>query len=590
MSRKISLDQVYENVIVDDFGEIDNKTNDDIVEQKAAVRPIHADWTIVDAFNVINLHAPKSRLGNELFVKCAEAFNYLKEQIGLSAVQSVVVAMLIEEGKEMTTRQMGKVLGLSNLSMMTYHNELEELFTKRWVLHAKIFERGEQEGYRLADGVVKAIRENRVFEAEVLECEDSQRLVEKLAQHFNDGFENTRHNFDDEVYWIYQLVEANETLPLCKEALTLVYSCDIAFFMMAVSNYFKYSDSQDESLTPNEIELVYPITSDFTTRYMQNGSHQLFARGFLQHKCEGGMADTNLYVVSDYVKNELLSDVKPLDSVHNILPTMRGMKSYKEITPKALFYNEKENAQIQRLGCVLSKEQLPIIQERLKAKGMRTGVCVLMHGYPGTGKTATVYELARQTGRNIIEVNVTDFKDKYVGESEAKLKKIFRNYRKLCENCETMPILLLNEGDAILSKRTENVERSIDQMANALQNILLEEMENLKGVMIVTTNLTSNLDKAFERRFIFKIQFEKPSTEVKAHIWQSMIDNLNERDANELASLYDVTGGEIENIARKSTMEYILTGKEADIDMLKSFTREEKLQSHNRKIIGFLTD
>ena len=152
---------------------------------------------------------------------------------------------------------------------------------------------------------------------------------------------------------------------------------------------------------------------------------------------------------------------------------------------------------------------------------------------------------------------------------------------------EVTPILLLNEGDAILSKRIENVEHSTEQMMNTLQNILLEEMENIQGIMIVTTNLTSNLDAAFERRFIFKVKFEKPDTEVKAHIWQSLVDNLDEREAGALAREFDVTGGEIENIARKATMQFVLTGKEVDMDMLRKFTKQEKLESSRRTIVGF---
>ena len=228
-----------------------------------------------------------------------------------------------------------------------------------------------------------------------------------------------------------------------------------------------------------------------------------------------------------------------------------------------------------------------MVQKRLDEQGMRTGICVLMYGEPGTGKTATAYELARQTNRDIIQVQVTDFMDKYVGESESKLKAIFRNYRNCCKNSESKPILLLNEGDAILSKRTSNIERSVDKMSNALQNILLEEMENLDGIMIVTTNMIVNLDSAFERRFIYKIQFNKPGKDVKARIWKSMAEELTEDECVELADMFDISGGEIENITRKATMEYVLTGEKPNVEMLKNFAKEEKLKTSTRPAIGF---
>jgi SpoVK/Ycf46/Vps4 family AAA+-type ATPase len=184
-------------------------------------------------------------------------------------------------------------------------------------------------------------------------------------------------------------------------------------------------------------------------------------------------------------------------------------------------------------------------------------------------------------------VQVTDFKDKFVGESEAKLKKIFNNYRSYCQSCEVAPILLFNEGDAILSKRTTNIERSVDQMSNALQNILLEEMENLEGIMIVTTNLTTNLDSAFERRFIFKVQFDKPDNQNKARIWKSMIEELSDDDSLELAESFDVSGGEIENIARKSIMEYVISGQKPNIKTVKLLAETEKLKTNSRPVVGF---
>jgi len=83
------------------------------------------------------------------------------------------------------------------------------------------------------------------------------------------------------------------------------------------------------------------------------------------------------------------------------------------------------------------------------------------------------------------------------------------------------------------------------------------------------------------------VKFEKPGTEVKSHIWQSLVDTLGEEDADTLAREFDVTGGEIENIARKATMQFVLTGQEVDTDMLRKFAKQEKLESNRRTIVGF---
>ena len=176
----------------------------------------------------------------------------------------------------------------------------------------------------------------------------------------------------------------------------------------------------------------------------------------------------------------------------------------------------------------------------------------------------------------------------WVGESEKNIKAVFSRYRKLVEESEVAPILLFNEADAIIGKRLENVQRSTDKMENAMQNIILEEIERLDGILIATTNLTCNMDKAFERRFLYKIEFECPSTEAKSAIWRSMIADLSDDDAVALATKYDFSGGQIENIARKSVVDKIILGKSLSLDSLCKHCDCELLsKSTNRRRIGF---
>jgi SpoVK/Ycf46/Vps4 family AAA+-type ATPase len=237
---------------------------------------------------------------------------------------------------------------------------------------------------------------------------------------------------------------------------------------------------------------------------------------------------------------------------------------------------------------LLSTEHLPSVQRRLEEHGMRKGFACLFYGAPGTGKTETVLQIARQTGRDLMQVDIAGLRDKFVGESEKNIKAIFERYRKLCRNSDVMPILFFNEADAIINKRTENVAHSVDKMHNAMQDIILQEIEELDGVLIATTNLTSNLDHAFERRFLFKVEFHKPNIAVKTQIWQSMLKDLSYDEAQQLASHFDFSGGQIENIARKRTVDYILSGKYASIKEIEDYCRKEQLDdSKNGRRIGF---
>jgi SpoVK/Ycf46/Vps4 family AAA+-type ATPase len=199
--------------------------------------------------------------------------------------------------------------------------------------------------------------------------------------------------------------------------------------------------------------------------------------------------------------------------------------------------------------------------------------------------------LARKTGRDIMQVDMSQMRDKFVGESEKNVKQIFTRYRRLCQESDITPILLLNEADALLSVRLEKMTTSVDQMANTMQNIILQEMENLEGILIATTNLTNNLDGAFDRRFLYKVEFQKPTAEESRHIWQAMLPALDDENARSLASKYDFSGGQIENIARKQVVSNILhDSEELDISLIQSACDQERLNRQNGeriRIAGF---
>jgi SpoVK/Ycf46/Vps4 family AAA+-type ATPase len=217
---------------------------------------------------------------------------------------------------------------------------------------------------------------------------------------------------------------------------------------------------------------------------------------------------------------------------------------------------------------------------------MRSGFACLLYGAPGTGKTETVLQIARATGRNIMQVNLSEMRSKWVGESEKRVKAVFDRYRNFVEYCDKEPILLFNEADGIIAKRSTNAIHAVDQMENTLQNIILQEMETLDGIMMATTNLTQNMDSAFERRFLYKINFHKPDCTTRLHIWQSMMPNLAESDVAILAERYDLSGGQMENITRKATVEHILTGQTPSLETLIGLCEEENIVE-NRPRIGF---
>lgn len=550
-------------------------------------------WTLITALDRVLDQAKDSELKEEFWESCKNPINFLTEQLGLSKIQVVFLAIMVEAGEPMSWRKFGNYLECSRLSMMVYSEELEDLVAKRWLVRRGTREMGGcYEGFALVQGVVTALRHNKPFVPEKIDGLTEQEFIDKLESHIDKNLHDRNVDFKDDEEWMLNLCKANPHLPLCHDILTLDDIHEQSLMLMIVFDFAQWADSDDEGLTFDSINNLYPedFECDGLRRRLRDGSHMLIRRGFIENKCEEGMADTERFMLTKRSKEELLSAYRPSRSrVRTPRKSNRYLKSFTSIKEKDLFFNQSEQEQIERLTSLLSQENLPSIQQRLEDQGMRKGFACLFYGGPGIGKTETVLQIARKTGRDIMQIDIAGLRDKWVGESEKNIKAVFARYKELCHNSDVMPILFFNEADGIINKRTENISHSLDKMDNAMQNIILQEIEDLEGILIATTNLTSNLDSAFERRFLFKVEFKKPATDVKAKIWSSMLKNISDDDAKTLASKFDFSGGQIENIARKRTIDFILSGEFADIEGIETYCRNELLEDKKKckPIVGF---
>jgi SpoVK/Ycf46/Vps4 family AAA+-type ATPase len=117
-----------------------------------------------------------------------------------------------------------------------------------------------------------------------------------------------------------------------------------------------------------------------------------------------------------------------------------------DIVAKELFFTGNEKSQLQMLVSLLDDAKLREVQERLVNKALPKGVTVLFHGYPGTGKTESVFQLAKQTNRTIMKVDISQTKSMWFGESEKVIKRIFNDYRTFAKECDKAPILSVQRG------------------------------------------------------------------------------------------------------------------------------------------------
>ncbi|WP_051199801.1 AAA family ATPase [Christiangramia echinicola] len=272
----------------------------------------------------------------------------------------------------------------------------------------------------------------------------------------------------------------------------------------------------------------------------------------------------------------------------------RDLIVHQEIRAKQLFYNSEEKKNLRLLSNALENDRFRKIQKQLEEKSLPSGFNCIFYGPPGTGKTEGVLQIAKSTGREVMKVDISETKSKWFGDSEKLIKKIFTKYESLADSAGNTPILLFNEADAILSKRLDVSDSSIAQTLNTIQNILLEELENFKGIFIATTNLIDNLDPAFARRFLFKVQINLPGEEARKEIWKNKIDFLASEQYLELARRYKFSGGEIENITRKIFMHEIINAEKIDFKGIVEFCAQEKLgntgsgfKAEKKTIVGF---
>lgn len=308
-------------------------------------------------------------------------------------------------------------------------------------------------------------------------------------------------------------------------------------------------------------------------------------RGYAElQKMSGMMGDQMMIKLTERGMEVLLGEdaqmyVDELDEKNLVSPN--------DIVEKRLFLSEDLDRQLSLIRNSLQEETFVSLRRRLEEQRLPKGVAILLYGEPGTGKTESVMQIARETGRAVMHVDISNTKSMWFGESEKIIKQVFADYRRLCERSKTKPILLFNEADAIFSKRKDVSRSNVAQTENAIQNIILEEMENIDGILVATTNLADNFDGAFERRFLFKVRFDKPTIEAKKSIWLSKLSMLTDTEAQELAAKYDFSGGQIDNIVRKCLMLEIVEGTPATLDRLHVLCSEERLAKTCTSKIGF---
>ena len=526
--------------------------------------------------------AKGSGLSPEFYRKAARHIKYVAEKMELSKEQAVMMALFIDNSDDtnITMRDMGQFLECRTTRIIKYMTDIDELEKKELVRCS----RSHQISYRVPIEVIEAFKKNEKYVPKDCTGLTCMELFGLLADIFELRNENEL-TYENMVERIHHLMNSNKHLLYVQKVLSYGLEEDDNMLLILFSHLFV--NNSDDNIVFHDLDFLY---EKWRWRHVKSqlnrGDHVLLENKIIEYNNSNGFVDRESFRMSDTAKRELFAELN-LASLNQ--KNKRGdMVKHEDITPKKLFYGEKVGAQVTELGSLLEDVQYNQIQARMKDTGFRCGFTCLFYGAPGTGKTETVLQLARQTGRDILQVNISQIKSCWVGESEKNIKQVFDNYRAKVKESTITPILLFNEADAIIGKRMEGAEWAVDKMENSIQNIILQEMETLDGILIATTNLAQNMDKAFERRFLYKVKFEKPTVEARIHMWHEMIPSLDEEQCRILATRYEFSGGQIENIARHYAISNILHGNSVNvIEDISAYCDSERLETKENCRVGF---
>jgi AAA ATPase len=539
------------------------------------------DMNLLEAMERIVALAKGSELSDEFYNKADEYICFIADKLQLSKEQSVMLSLFVDnsDSRNILASDIAEFLQCTTIQIIKCMNDVDELVRREYILKR---EDERQLSFRVPIDVIESLTNNEAFVVKAKTNLSASELMMELETIFEKRG-NKELSYEQTASKTKCLLENNVDLAFSRKLQEYALNEEDQTLLILFCHLF--ANNNDDEIRFHDIEFLFPKRQWNRIKCMLNAKcHTLQYLQLIEYGNDNGLADRETFCLTRQAKRELLSEL----NISSMSQACKGMIKAKDIIAKQLFYENDTQQQIAELEDLLDENRYQQIHSRMKESGFRCGFTCLFYGAPGVGKTETVLQLARKTGRNIIQVNVEQIKSMWVGESEKNIKALFDNYRNQVESQSLAPILLFNEADAVIGIRHKGAERATDKMENSLQNIILQEMEKIDGILIATTNLVQNFDKAFERRFLYKVKFNAPSIQTRRHIWQSIMPEISEETASWLASHYNLSGGQIENVARRYAINTILYGPPAEeLPTLCKCCVHESKETYGTSQIGF---
>lgn len=540
---------------------------------------------IIAALERVFIQAKDSKLDRNCFKSVDKELEMLNHYFRTNDIESILITLVmnIENLESVRLKNLAEYVGLNNLNFLPFTKNLIELH-KRNILYSEGPTFKLNEDYAIDYKLIPFFSNNEIIPEELLTNSAKERTFHEFLSEIDELSERKDKGQLNEIYFGRQLrdiITKYEDFKLVTYAKKNLSKIDQFVFFDTILDAISSCNNDFNTALQSTVDDCTFRKRD-TFEYVQS-----FLLGKTRlNKLKLVEKDNATFSNRHYIRltSTALSMLSEWEGIH--IEIKEEIKNEKLLYPNQikknkLIYNSSELEAISRIDEVLTEKAFQKLKSNLIANNLPEGITCLLYGEPGTGKTATVYELARKHKRAVFKVEISETKSMWYGESQKLVKKIFTDYNEAKEKEKRCPILLFNEADAIIGKRKVGSNSNTSETDNAIQNILLEELENFKGILFATSNLVANLDDAFERRFLFKVKYSKPSLENAAAIWKLKLPKLTMEQSKELSITFPFSGGEMDNVVRKVVMEEIIKGSTPSFQQIINFCSQEKWYASN---------
>ena len=546
------------------------------------------DNIILTSVGEIYEHKHKSLFCSDIFLEKLQkdlllVANFFNVDIKSAAVFSIIICDQLSGETDSITTIM-KSLGFKPMDFITTLEVLKQWKIKGLVRLRVVRSNRSTNDYLFTDEVIDGVIHN-----------DASRFIFSIPKNQNEAFLNIKHFISKSLYavekdiltdTILNYVSKFSEFQLIREVLdSTVLNFEEKAVLFYIISHHQYGIQEFDL---EQILDYFDDDSSLSFRFKQRIVSEksiLFSEEYLEFETPE-FVDFTLVLPGEKIKKHIVSyEVCPDNK--NFTTKYAVQIKPEEIENVDLFFNEQTNQSITQIF-ELTSDKYRDISKKFELNGLKSGLTMLFYGFPGTGKTELVKQIAKKNNRVLLLVDVAAIKSKWVGESERNIKRVFHEYNLALKFYEKEPILFFNECDALISKRN-TVTSSVDQMNNAMQNIVLQELEDFKGIFIATTNLIQNIDTAFDRRILYKLPFDKPEQPTRLKILKSQFPQFSNESLANVSFKYDLSGGQIQNIKKKYLVEEILfNNTNSTSDNLTEYIESEvNFRITSKKTIGF---